>query len=526
MLVPRTTNSGGIFLKSSEASAYSDSASARQTISSLVPRGLYTLAIAISVSLWFLAIRAPLWLDETLSFFIVKHRFADIFSRQGWPGVPAYPYLLWLWMRVAGTGAVALRMSSVLAMLAAVYLLYRSASELFDEQIGCIAAVLFCLHPIVNPAAIDLRPYAFAALAITASIFFLIRLRQNDSLWLAAMFGFSVATIVYFQFLFVVIVPAFAVCFLALPGKDRKTLWRQFGVALVVFTVAFLPVLPGLQYLFHTSGMHVFSPPPRLSELAQVMGQTRPTILLLVTLLIAAATRRLDLRSPLRGWTLLTCLSLSLIPLLLLFGISAATSIHVFVARYRLIAVPGVVLCWACVTSRIASRTLRLVFCLSVAVAVAWHLFSLPLTRTHNYTWKYALDVAEANASSDDAPALICSDLPEADFWPMPPAATVQDSPIFPQLSYYPLTVPVIPLPRSLNNAARLQGSAFLQQAAARHQRFLALAFLPSYPTLDWLVSQTRATHAVHPLGVFDGVKVLEFTPLPFAPLVRRTNYP
>ena len=96
---------------------------------------LYAVALAVSISTWFLAIRAPLWLDETVSFFIIRGGFSEIISRQGWPGVPAYPYILWLWVKAVGTGEVALRISSVLAMLGAVYLLYRSARELFEGDV-------------------------------------------------------------------------------------------------------------------------------------------------------------------------------------------------------------------------------------------------------------------------------------------------------------------------------------------------------------------------------------------------------
>ena len=152
---------------------------------------LYGVALAVSISTWFLAIRAPLWLDETISFFIIKGGFSEIISRQGWPGVPAYPYLLWLWVKAVGTSEVALRISSVLAMLGAVYLLYRSARELFEWDVAFIAATVFCLHPIVNSESIDVRPYPFAAVAITASIFALARLRHNNSYTLAALFGFS-----------------------------------------------------------------------------------------------------------------------------------------------------------------------------------------------------------------------------------------------------------------------------------------------------------------------------------------------
>lgn len=474
---------------------------------------IYALALVVSISTWFLAIRAPLWLDETISYFVIKGRFSEILSRQGWPGVPAYPYLLWLWAKAAGTGEIALRTSSVLAMLGAVYLLYRSARELLDWDVAVIAAVVFCLHPIVTSEAIDVRPYPFAALAITSSIFALVRLRHNNSNWLAALFGLSAACIVYFQFLFVVILPALVICFFAVKVADRKTLWRQFGIALVAFALAFLPVIPGLLYMFHTSAVHVYAAAPAFWELRGTLASKRPTLCLAATILTAAATRRLDLRSHLEGRTILFCGSLALVPILILYGVSKGTSIHIFLDRYLIVAVPGIALCWAFIVSRIDSRALRLLFCTALVAATAYHAFTSPSSRVHNYTWKYALDVAEKNASTGNAPVLICSDLPESDHLPMPVGAAIKDSALFAPLSYYHLSVPVVPLPRALNDEAIKVGSQFLQQAAQRHDRFLALAFEPSYETLDWLARNAEGTHRVHELGIFDRVEVLEFIP-------------
>src|SRR6202012_4561829 len=108
---------------------------------------------------------------------------------------------------VMGAGEFMLRTSSVLPMLAAVYLLYRAARELFERDVAIIAAIVFCLHPIIIFAAIDVRPYAFAALAINATILVLVRLRHNDSNWLAALFGLLSASIVELQLLFAAILP-------------------------------------------------------------------------------------------------------------------------------------------------------------------------------------------------------------------------------------------------------------------------------------------------------------------------------
>ena len=163
---------------------------------------IYGLALAVSISVWFIAIRAPLWLDETISFFQIKGKFSEIMARQGWPAVPVYSFILWPWVRLVGASEIGLRIPSILAMLGAVYLLYRSARQLFDRDVALIAAVVFCLHPVVVSASIDVRPYAFGALAITGSILALVNLRNNDSNWLAALFGLSAACILYFQFLF------------------------------------------------------------------------------------------------------------------------------------------------------------------------------------------------------------------------------------------------------------------------------------------------------------------------------------
>jgi hypothetical protein len=474
---------------------------------------IYGVALAVSISIWFLAIRAPLWLDETVSFFVIKGGFREILSRQGWPGVPAYPFLLWLWVKTTGSGEITLRVFSVLAMLGATYLLYRAARELFDWDIAIIATVVFCLHPVVIFAAIDIRPYPFAALAITSSTFALVRLRHSNSSWLAALFGVSSACIVYFQFLFVVILPALGLCFFLLKDDDHKRQWKRIGVALAVFTLAILPMVPGVRYLFHTSGSHVFDDAPTWDLLTQTLAQAPILYAFVATVLVAAATRQLDLRSRVEGWPVVLCATLAFVPLLILYGVSVKTSIHIFVFRYRLVAIPGIALCWAFLVSRVSSRWLRLLFCVSIVAATAYQAFRSPTSRIHDYTWKYALEFVDKNASADDAAVLICSDLPESDSMRMPPDAAAKDSVLFAPLSYYPVSARVVPLPRGLNNEAKRAASAFLKEAAQRHERFLAVAFMASWETLDWLEDNADATHSDRELGEFNGIKVLEFIP-------------
>jgi hypothetical protein len=471
---------------------------------------IYALALAVSIATWFIVIRAPLWLDETVSFFLIQGGLKGILTRPVWPDSPLYSCLLLLWTKVIGTSEVGLRISSLLPMLGAVFLLYRTARRLFSRDAAVLTAIVFCLHPIVIFAAVDVRPYAFAALALNATLLALVTLRENDSLWLAALFGLLAALTVEFQMLFAAVLPALLLGLAT--AKKGKALWRQLSLALVVFAIAMVPVIPRFEAMLHTSGTHVFSEAPRFMQLVSTLT-VRGLIFVLVVFLAIAAWRRQFVQSGWDRWTVLLCTSLALIPLLLLYGVSVGTSIHVFVPRYRLSAVPGIALCWGLVVNRFASRQLRLLFTAALVVVAACVCFTAQSFRRHQYSWKQAVTLAEKDASRDGAPVLICSDLPEADHMRMPEGAAIAQSGLLPQLSYYKLTVPVFPLPRALNEETQRAGSAFLDQAEQHRQRFLAMAFVESFATLRWLSQRAAPAFEVHELGTLDGVKVLEFTP-------------
>jgi hypothetical protein len=476
--------------------------------------GIYGAAMAVSIAVWLIALRSPLFLDETCAYWQINGGFSGIWARQ-WLFFPAYSYILWLGTKVLGTSEVALRIPSLLAMLGAVYLLYRAARELFDRETALIAAVLFCVHPIIIFAAVNARPYAFAALAINAAIFVGLRLRGSDSKGLAALFGILAAFIVYFQFLYVTILPALLLCFFIARTGERKTQWRQFWIALAAFAVAFLPVIPGLRFLLRTRGTHVYEAAPKMSQLLWTIAPGWLPVLFLGTALIAfmvfaVKPGRRGAAEHFERWQIVACAALALVPLLTLYGVSAGTSIHTFADIHRTVAVPGIALCWAIVMSRFRPA-LRLLFCVALVAVTAIVFFRDPGSRQPEYTWKYAVQVVERNASVDNAPVVVCSNFPEADYTAMP--ANPKDSNLFAQLSYYKLTVPVVPLPRTMHSAATELGSRFLEEAAQKHERFLAMGDPPSYKILAWLASSASGRFDVRKLGVFDQTEVLEFDP-------------
>lgn len=494
-------------------------------------QAIYAIALLASIEIWFALFRAPLFLDETGTYWHISAGLSQIWPRQ-YLNFPAYEYILWLFTRILGTSEAALRAPSLLAMVGAAWLMYRIARELCDRDVAVLSTIIFCIHPIIVFASVNVRPYAFGALAITAALYTLLRLRQNDSTWMAALFGFLSACILYFHYLFIGILPAMLLCFFVFKKHNRRVLWRQFSVAIAVFALACLPMISGVLFMFHTGQSHVYDPAPTVDNLVWTLAPGFIPFLiggavLLTGIMAATRPRRQDSQARLESWKLLFCLSIALIPLLLLWGVSVATPIHMFEPRHCLVAVPGIALCWGLILTRYLTRSTRIVLCLAFLVAVVYYYDISAFRNRNGVTSKYAIAMAQKNTLVDNAPVVMCSSFPESDYVTMP-LHNVKEYILFPQFSYYKLSAPLIPLPRALNDQAIRLGSEFLAEATSKHERFLAMADLPSFKTLDWLATKASGSYNVRTLGVFDDyTKVLEFTPrLPATPPAAHSSGP
>lgn len=473
----------------------------------------YGLALLASLSIWLLAVRAPLWTDETLSYWQIAGGFKQIWARsvQG-NSFAAYAYILWLTKTAFGDKEWVLRIPSILAMLAAVYLFYRCARELFSWDVSLIATMLFILPRGIAFAAIDVRPYPFALLVTNLTIFLFLRWTKTKRTAYAALFGAAAAGIFYFHYLFASILAALVVYYLLSSRSSIRADLRQIGVALGCFAIFMLPVLPRLGYIYQTRATHSFADAPQWISVLQILNPGKWQLLVLASVLVLAAlAHRLPRPSREMYGKLLLCASLALVPILCLYAISVATSVHVFIPRYLLVAVPGMALCWGWVCGLMASRPLRALFCFAFVALCAFEAYSSPLAYRHEESWKDALAFADANAAGDHAPLLMCSPLVEADFLPMP--AVASDSVLYSPLSYYKVEAPVVPLPRTLNAEAERQAKQFLLRAAQEHSRFLVLAPWPSLRILDLIAYLSQGTYSPRVLGKFDEIWVVEFVP-------------
>jgi len=474
---------------------------------------VYALAVPLALSIWFLAVRAPLWLDETVSYWTISGGFRQIWARSvEVNSFPAYYYILWATNAVFGGREVVLRIPSILAMFAATYVFYRCARELFARSIAVVATVVFIVDSLVVFAAIDARPYAFALLATTAAIFSFIRWSETRKIHYAALLGVASAGIFYFHYLFGCIVAAFAVAYFIDRRRSPFAELRQLGVAVGCFALVMVPLLPRLWYLYQVRITPVFAGKPEFTDFLQLLFPGVVPFVFVGVVMGAALARKLSRPSDQNVRQFIMCAALALVPAVLLYAVSVATPLHIFIERYELVAVPGIALCWAWILSRVDSRLLRVLGCAALVTWSAYQNFSSPTARAHRESWKYALEFADANAAQDGSSLVICSDVPESNFQNMP-TGPAGESDLFAPLSYYKVRSTVVPMPRALNEQAQLIGRRFSSQPANHERRFLALAYKRSYATLNWLESLTSTTHAFHVLGNFDGITVIEFVP-------------
>ena len=477
---------------------------------------VYPVALLASLSIWLLALRAPLWLDETLAYWQVSGGFWKIWSRsQMMPSSIGYLYMLWAAKSILGSQEIALKIPSTLAMLGAVYFLFRAARELFDRDIAFLVCIFFALEPNVVFAATDARPYAFALLATNFAIFAFVLWMKRHEMRQAILFGAGAAAILYFHYLFGVILPAFAIYYLAVRRHSIKADARQLAAVLISFTLLILPLMYRLLSLYHTRETHVVQELPHSALAAlNTLAPMQTLIGFVATAFLAALVRKIKL--PARDCFPAILLSplLALVPAGILFGVSLATPLHLVIPRYFTVVAPGSALTWGLLTSRINSRVLRQIFCVGLVAVTVFECFTSPNSRKHEVNFKQAHEFVNANVATDKAPVVICSAFIEADFEPLPTDRTSENA-LSSQLTYYPINASVVFLPMSLNDEAMRIGKQTIAMALERHQRFLVIAAPTSYQTVEWLANYSTGAFSARPIRTFDNeIVVVEFQPV------------
>ena len=307
---------------------------------------LGVLLAASIVKLWLLPLPSSFWVDEMVTAFVV-HQGAAHASFAVAPQVTAsvYYWLPWAAERIFGFSEVSYRISSILLMGGALFLLALLAMRLIHPEAGWFAIFAALTLRGINYEAADARPYALAMLVSAAALWFLVRWLDSARWQDAAGFVFFAALLWRVHLInwpFYAVFVAYAAARLA--RRDTTVSWKEFAGTFAVLGLTLAPVLFGALALFRNARAHVIAEhPPSLRELGNAFK----------FLLVAGCGVAGWLLSRRYRWPRQTNPSVPVLILVLgwwawhpaaLYAFSWITGASVFVPRYLSLSLPGAAL--------------------------------------------------------------------------------------------------------------------------------------------------------------------------------------
>ena len=238
------------------------------------------LLLALIVRLVGIAAR-PIWYDEAFSILFAQKGLAAMLygtltpTGKGTADIHplGYYFILGNWMKAFGDSAVAVRLLSILAGVATVFIAYLLARDLFDTRIANIAVVTLALAPFQVHYSQEIRMYSFLALWLLIAAYAYRRATINHSWGWWIVFSVSAALAQYTHNL-----AAFFLVSLALWPLLRKD-WKNLGAVTLAGLGALLIYLPWLVHL-----------PSQFAQVSDAYWVERPGIASLFTLLLVFVT--------------------------------------------------------------------------------------------------------------------------------------------------------------------------------------------------------------------------------------------
>lgn len=311
---------------------------------------LCCLIVVACLRLWVLPIFASFWLDESLIIWTIRDGFAQIVPR-AFISLQSIPFCMleWVASRVGGVHELSLRLPSLAAGVATLFVLYRIGLETIDREFGLILAAIYAATPAIVVEIPTVRPYAIAMLAETGALLWLLRwFRGGGTRGSAFLWALCAAIAACFHYLFLLPFLIESVLFLFICTTGRRRNPDQIVICGLTAAVLLIPLLP--QFLVFVRQRQLLSsvPPPTWFALATALV---PFSLLLATAVAGlaqwAAGQRLLWSPPKKKYYVPAAGAiLLLVPVAAFFLVSRLTSVRLFTPNYLLISAPAGILLW------------------------------------------------------------------------------------------------------------------------------------------------------------------------------------
>lgn len=141
------------------------------------------LIILIGLTLRLISLNQSLWLDEAIN--VLATQNYDFFGMVGEYALadfhpPGYFIIIWLWVKLFGTGEVFVRIPSVIFGLLTIYVIFLIGQKLHSKTLGVLCALFLAVNPLHIYYSQEARMYALATMAVSVNIFLFIKFIRNE----------------------------------------------------------------------------------------------------------------------------------------------------------------------------------------------------------------------------------------------------------------------------------------------------------------------------------------------------------
>jgi hypothetical protein len=435
------------------------------------PRAVWIVLACLLVLTWGPRLFRSFWVDEAGTFWMAHQGpWIAIQKTWHWPGQSiAYAVIASLFCLEAGPlREFLLRVPTLIGVGVAGYFVYRFAEQGIAKGAGLVAIVLFAFNPIVVDMGTQARPYGLAMAGVAGSCWMLYRWVETRGRPYLIGYVIASASIFYLQYLFSVLFCAQAAYLLFVFAVERRVRrWRELILGYAVIGVLVLPLLPHIRLLLKEAHTLPFTEPPYLVDLTNWLLPSSVSVGLLLGALVMTffVPGGFGSKHPavLPRSVMILLLTWWLIGPLLLFLVSKATPMRMFVLRYLAYSALAQVLLLAYAGYVVFGPRLAGVWAVTaVVLSTASPAAILSGFKPGPEALRPFIRIIQAESAGTPPPVFFRSELAESDFYNWR-SGMQNDSYLFAPFVAYPMKNRLLPLPYHLTDEVKAHISAVIQ---------------------------------------------------------------
>jgi uncharacterized membrane protein len=216
----------------------------------------------VGLGLRFIVTRS-IWLDEAISIAQAQLPFHEMMARLTQDvHPPLHHAVLWLTVRLLGTGELAVRLPSIIAGTLLIPTLYGAGRDLYDRRVGLVAATFGTVAPIAIWYSQEARMYSIFMLFSLIAVWAQVRVLRSGGAGAWILYSIATAAMIWTQYFALLQVAvqqaAFAVSFWRRRGARWRLALAWVGSMLVILLLL-IPLRPLLEsqvhaYISNTAG--------------------------------------------------------------------------------------------------------------------------------------------------------------------------------------------------------------------------------------------------------------------------------